>query len=140
GRDPVFDKRPVTVPAQGVQAREDAGDLLLDLLVADDLAGDRFVAVLEAVGDYQDAVTAGPLGRLDHEVRAVADDLAQLVDAFFRVDHAVHFRHVNAGGDGPFLGDDLVIHDRIQVALVVLQHVIRVAPVDAHDAQGFQGL
>ncbi|MDT4873105.1 hypothetical protein FQZ97_1083320 [compost metagenome] len=113
---------------------------MFDFLMADDLAGNRSIAILETVGDDQDTVTAGALGRLDHEVRPLANDLAQLVDALFGLDHAVHFRHVDAGGDGAFLGDDLVIDDRIQVALVVLQHIVRVASVDAHDAFGFKGL
>ncbi len=139
GGDPVLDQRTVAVPAQRVQAGEDARDLVLDLLVADDLARHRAVAVLEAVGDHQDAVTTGALRRLDDEIAAPTNDLVELLDLFLGLDDAVHFRHMDAGRQGALLGDDLVIDDRVQVALVVLQHVVRVAPVDTHDAPGLQG-
>ncbi|MNC52516.1 hypothetical protein D3C75_1018650 [compost metagenome] len=127
------------MPAEGVQPSEDAGNLVLDFLMADDLARHCAVAVLEAVGDYQDAVTAGALRRLDDEIAATADDLVELLDLFFGLDDAVHFRHMDAGRQCALLGDDLVVDDRVQVALVVLQHVVRVAPVDTHDAPGLQG-
>src|SRR5450830_567796 len=140
GYPAVLDQRAVAMAAQGVQAGEDAGDLMLDFLMADDLAGHRAIAPLKAVGDDEDAVTAGALGRLDHEVAAPANDLVELVDFLLGGDHPVHFRHVDAGRQGPFLGDDLVIHDRVQAALVVLEHVVGVTPVDAHDAARFQGL
>ncbi len=112
---------------------------MLDFLVAHDLARYRAVTVLEAVGDHQDAVTAGTLGRLDDEVAAPADDLVQLVDLLLGLDDAVHFRHMDTGRQGALLGDDLVVDDRVQAALVVLEHIVRVAPVDAHDAPGLQG-
>ncbi|MCY1423166.1 hypothetical protein D9M71_388730 [compost metagenome] len=112
---------------------------MLDFLVADDLARDRAITVFEAIGDHQDAVTAGALGRLDDEVVALADDLAEFFDLFLGGDDPVHFRHVNAGLDRTLLGDDLVIDDRVQMALVVLEDVVRIAPVDTHDAPGLQG-
>src|SRR5450830_439187 len=140
GYHAVLDQRAVAMAAQGVQAGEDAGDLMLDFLMADDLAGHRAIAPLKAVGDDEDAVTAGALGRLDHEVAAPANDLVELVDFLLGGYRPVHFRHVDAGRQGPFLGDDLVIHDRVQAALVVLEHVVGVTPVDAHDAARFQGL
>ena len=138
--NPVLDQRPVTVTAQGIQAGEDAGDLMLDLFMADDLARDGAKTVFEAVRNHQNAVTACTLGRLDHEVAAITDDVIELFDFFFGGNHAVHFRYVNTGLDSAFLGDDLVIHDRIQTAFVVLEYVVRIAPIDAHDAPGFQGL
>ncbi len=113
--------------------------MVLELFVADDLAGHRAIAPLEAVGDDNDAVAAGALRRLDHEIVAPADDLVELVDFLLGGDHAIQLRHMDAGGDGAFLGDDLVIDDRVQAALVVLEHVVRVTPIDAHDAPGFQG-
>ncbi|MNG07361.1 hypothetical protein D3C84_906560 [compost metagenome] len=128
------------MPAEGVQAGQDAGNLMLDFLVADDLAGHRAIAALEAVGDHQNAVAASALGRFDHEVVAPANDLVEVVDFLFGGNHAIQLRHMNAGSDGALLGDDLVIDNRVQTALVVLQHVVRVAPIDAHDAPGFQGL
>ena len=138
--DAVLDQRTVAVTAERVETGEDAGNLLLQLLVADDLAGHRLETVFEAVGDDHDAVTAGALRRLDDEIGAPGDDLVELVDAFLGVDDAVQFRHIDAGLDGPLLGDDLVVDDRVQVPFVVLQHVVRVASVDAHDALGFKGL
>jgi hypothetical protein len=114
--------------------------MVLEFLMVHDLAGDCAIAPLEPVGNHNDAVTARALGRFDHEVVAPADDLAEVVDFFFGRDHAVQFRHMNAGGDGAFLGDDLVIDNRVQTALVVLEHVVRVTPIDPHDAPGFQGL
>src|SRR5690606_17024357 len=137
---PVFDQRAVAVAAKGIQAGEDAGELVLDVLVADDLARDGLEAALELVGDHQNAVTTGTLRRLDHEVAAVADDLVELLDLLFRGDDAVQLRHMDAGGDGALLGDDLVVDYGVQVPLVVLQHVVRIAPVDPHDAFGVKGL
>src|SRR5690606_37827733 len=138
--DAIFDQRTVTAATQRVEAGEDAGDLLLDFPVADDLAGDGLVATLEAVGDHQDAIAAGTLGRLDHEVVVLADDLVELLDFLLGRDDPVQFRHMDAGLDRPLLGDDLVIDDRVQVPLVVLEYIVRVAPVDTHDAFGFKGL
>ncbi len=135
----VLDQRAVAVPAEGVEAGEDRGDLMLDLLVADDLAGDSLVAAFEAVGDHQDAVAAGALRRLDHEVVALADDLVELVDLLLGGNDPVHLGYVDPRLDGALLGDDLVVDDRVQVPLVVLQHVVRVASVDAHDPFGFKG-
>ncbi|MCY1447856.1 hypothetical protein D9M71_644950 [compost metagenome] len=112
---------------------------MLDFLVADDPPGDRLVAVLEAVGDDQDAVTAGALRRLDDEIAAPANDLVKLIDLFLGLDDAVHFRHMDAGRQCALLGDDLVVDDRVQAALVVLQHIVRVTSVDPHDAAGLQG-
>ena len=140
GHHAVLDQRAVAVAAEGVQAGEDAGNLVLDLLMADDFAGHRAIAPFKPVGHHQDAVTAGALGGLDHEVAAPADDLVELVDFLFGGDHPVHFRHVDAGRQGPFLGDDLVIHDGVQAALVVLEHVVGITPVNAHDPPRFQGL
>src|SRR5690606_30143116 len=140
GRDSILDQRPVTVAAQGVQARENVGDLLLYFLEADDSAGHRSVTAFETVGNHQNAVTPCALGGLDDEITAPADDLFELLDLLFRLDDPVHLRDVNAGLDGPFLGDDLVIDNRVQTALVVLQHVVRIAPIDAHDAFVVQAL
>ncbi|MNY20342.1 hypothetical protein D3C86_1538160 [compost metagenome] len=136
----VFDQRAITVAAQRIQASEDARDVMLKLFMGKDLARHRAIAALETVGNHDDAVTASALGRFDHKVVAPADDLVEFVDFLLGGDHAVQLRHVNAGRDGAFLGDDLVIDNRVQAALVVLEHVVRVAPVDAHDAPGFQGL
>ncbi|MNP21212.1 hypothetical protein D3C76_1138220 [compost metagenome] len=113
---------------------------MLDFLMADDLAGDGAVAFFKAVGNYQNAITAGPLGRLDDEIAAPADDLVELLDFLLRGNDPVHLRHVNAGLERTLLGDDLVIDDGVQTALVVLEDVVRVAPVDAHDAPGLEGL
>ncbi|MNL16996.1 hypothetical protein D3C87_1380650 [compost metagenome] len=136
----VFDQRPVAVTAQGVQAGQDAGNLVLDFLMADDPAGHRAVTPFKAVGDHQDAITASALGRFDHEVTACANDLFEIVDFLLGGNHAIQLGHMDAGGNGAFLGDDLVIDDRVQAALVVLEHVVCVAPIDPHDAPGFQGL
>ncbi len=94
----------------------------------------RSCSGLEAVGDHHDAAAAGALRRLDDEIVVLADDLVELVDAFLGLDDAVHLRHVDAGLERAFLGDDLVVHHRIQVPLVVLQDVIGIASVDAHHA------
>src|SRR5690606_21286842 len=122
----VLDQCAITVPAQRVKAGEDIGDLMLQFVVGDDLAGNRAIATFETVRDHQNAVAAGALGRLDDEVLMVLDDVLELLDILFGFDNPVHFRHVDAGRDGAFLGDDLVIDDRIQVPLVVLEHVVRV--------------
>jgi len=114
--------------------------LLVDLLAADDLAGNRLEAIFETVGDHDNAVTAGALCRLDDEVVMAFDDALEVVDFLFRGNDPVQLGHMDAGGDGTFLGEDLVIDDGVQVPFVVLQHVIRIAPVDTHDALGFQGL
>src|SRR5690606_2223307 len=75
GLDPIFDQRPVPVTAQRVQPGDDVGQVVLDLVVADDLAGYRAIATFVAVADHQDAVTAGALGRLDDEVLVVLHQL-----------------------------------------------------------------
>jgi len=140
GCDAIFDQRAVAVAAEGIKAGEDVGDLMLDLVVAKHLPRHGLVATLEAVGDHQNAVTAGTLRRLDDEIVVVADDVLELLDIPLSLDHPVHFRHVDARLDGALLGDDLVVDDRIQMPLVVLEHVVRITPVDAHDAFGFKGL
>ena len=139
-RDAVLDQCPVTVPAQGIQAGEDAGNLMFDFFVADDLARHGAKAVFEAVSNHQDAIAARALCGLDHEVRAATDDVIEFLDFFLGGDHPVQLRHINAGGNGALFGDDLVIHNRVQAAFVVLEYVVRIAPIDAHDALGFQGL
>src|SRR5690606_28579533 len=44
GLDPIFDQRPVPVTARRVQPGDDVGQVVLDLVVADDLAGYRAIA------------------------------------------------------------------------------------------------
>src|SRR5690606_6567885 len=92
---PIFDQRAVTVAAQGVQPGDDVGQVMLDLVMADDLARYRAITPLVAVTDNHDAVTAGALRRLDDEVLVAFNQFAELADILFAIDDAVHFRHVD---------------------------------------------
>ena len=113
---------------------------MFDFIVTDDLARHCTKTIFETVGDHQNAVAARTLCGLDHEVVTATNDVVEFFDFFLGGDHPVHFRYVNPRLDGALLGNDLVIHNRIQAALVVLEYVVRIAPIDAHDASGFQGL
>src|SRR5690606_30635106 len=134
GLDAIFAQRPFPVTAQRVQPGDDGGQVGVDLVVADDPARSRAIASFGPVAHQPDAVTAVPLGRLDDEVLVVLHQLGDLADVLFGINDAVQVGHVDLGGDGPFLGQDLVIDHRIQVPLVVLEHIVGVATVDAHHA------
>ena len=139
GAHPVFDQRAVAMAAQGIDAGDNPGDMKLQLLGADHTTGRTPVVALEAVGDHHDAIAAGALGRLDHEVAVGLDNALELTDALLGINDAVHVRHLDAGVQGQLLGADLVVHQRVQAPVVVGQHIVAVALVDAHHATAAQG-
>jgi hypothetical protein len=104
----------------------------------DQVAARLAKAVAEAAAHHQDAVAAAAVGRLDDEILARAQNPLQILALVLFRDHGVEFRHGDAARQRELLGQQLVVHQRIQAALVVGHDEIGVALVHAQHAEPAQ--
>ena len=140
GTHPVFDQCLVAMTAEGIDTGNDPGDMVLQLFGGNDASGSGAEIILEAIGNHHDAVTAGPLRGLDYEIPVLLHYPVQGADTLLGGDGAVHVRHTDSRIQRHLLGLNLVVHQRVQAALVITQDVIAIALINAHDATGAQGL
>src|SRR5690606_24864642 len=133
---PVLDDAAVVVATQAVHAAEDVRHMVLDVADADQgVIGLAEVSARGLAGDHHDAVAAAAVGRFYDEVVMLGQDVRQMGDLVFQFDAAVQLGNRDTALDGPRLGQQLVVHQRVIVVLGVGHDVLGVALVDADDAQ-----
>ncbi len=132
--DEPFHQRHVRLAAEGIEPRQDVGDMALQILA---VAGAAVGLVEEAVflaQDHQDPLAAGAAGRLDAEARPLLDQLGDAGHVVLLADGADELRHRHPRIQRDALGLELVIHQRVETARVVAADVGVVALVHAEDA------
>ena len=98
------------------------------------LAGGGTPVVTEAVGNHDNAVPAGTLRRLDNKIPMPGEQRSEAGNITLGFNYPVQRRNPHAGINSTLLGQQLVIHQRIQVALVVTQDQLAVALVNPKHA------
>src|SRR5690606_16037530 len=104
------------LPAERIQAGKDRGEVISDIAPSERASAGSFEIVALASSDDNDAPARRARRRLDHELRAVANDLPKSLHIAVATNDTVRIRHGNAGRMANFLRDRLVVDARIQRA------------------------
>jgi hypothetical protein len=134
----LLDDGRVRVSAEGVEAGDDAGGVIDEVVDRERASARALQLVSVAFAHHQHAVAHGAAGRLEHEGRERLEPLAQASQLEVVPRDGQQPRRRDAGTLAQALRGQLVVDARVEAAIVPQQRVLSVAPVDPEDARATQ--